>query len=434
MTAMFAGSMAAGPVHQRSRLLPLLLAAGLSVACTVSCTARTAAEPLPPQPSRSGSPAPASSSTPQLSPPPVNSSPLPSARVTASPPASTSPTSSAPLPPPPTGPLRLVKTILGHLDPKSVVASGTGLFFAQNMMYLHTINVYDRDYNLVKIIPDTVRLADFGYPQYAGSYKGAPVEAAFTPDGASAYISNYSMYGAAPFTREGSDVCKPADKYPNSFVYRVNTTSLTIDQVIEVGAVPKYVAVTPDGKYVLVSNWCSYTESVIDAATGKEIRQIPIGAYPRGIVVDPSSTTAYIAVMGSTRIAALDLRTLGVSWITGVGSAPRHLVISPDGRWLYATINGDGVVDKIDLATRKVVHRVATGRAPRSMTISPDGGYLYVVNYMSNTMSKVRASDMRVVQTVATEKDPIGVTYDNATHHVWVACYSGALMVFSDGT
>jgi YVTN family beta-propeller protein len=327
----------------------------------------------------------------------------------------------------------LVKTIYSHLDPKSVVASGTGLFFAQNMMYLHTVNVYDRDYKLVKIISDKVRLADFGYPQYPGSYKGAPVEAAFTPDGASAYISNYSMYGAAPFTREGSDVCKPADNYPNSFVYRVNTATLTIDQVIEVGAVPKYVAVTPDGKYVLVSNWCSYSESVIDAASGKEIQQVPIGAYPRGIAIDPSGTVAYIAVMGSTRIAVLDLRTFDVSWIEHVGSAPRHLVISPDGRWLYATINGDGVVDKIDTAARKVVARVATGRAPRSMAISPDGGFLYVVNYMSNTMTKLRASDMRIVQTVETKRDPIGITYDNATHHVWVACYSGALMVFSDG-
>ncbi|HEX7104626.1 MAG TPA: YncE family protein [Acidothermaceae bacterium] len=428
------------PARRRARVIPvvpLLLAAGLAV----SCTAHTAADQLP------SGPPPASTSGPASTPPesPAPSSPAASTPAASSPGASSpgasspaasspaSPTAAAALPPPPTGPLRRVKTILGHLDPKSVVASGTGLFFAQNMMYLHTINVYDRDYKLLKIIPDTVRLADFGYPQYPGKYKGAPVEAAFTPDGASAYVSNYSMYGAAPFTREGSDVCKPADRYPNSFVYRVDTKTLSIDQVIEVGAVPKYVAVTPNGKHVLVSNWCSYTESVIDTATGKEIRQVPVGAYPRGIAIDPSSSTAYIAVMGSTRIAVLDLRTFELSWIAGVGSAPRHLVISPDGHWLYATINGDGVVDKIDLTTRKVVRRVATGRAPRSMAISPDGGYLYVVNYMSNTMTKLRTSDMRIVQTVATEKDPIGVTYDNATHHVWVACYSGALMVFSDG-
>jgi YVTN family beta-propeller protein len=302
------------------------------------------------------------------------------------------------------------------------------------MMYLHTINVYDRNYKLLKIIPDAVRLADFGYPQYPGVYQGAPVEAAFTPGGKSAYISNYSMYGAAPFNREGSDTCRASDHFPNSFVYRINTSTLTIDQVIEVGAVPKYVAVTPNGKYVLVSNWCSYTESVIDTATGEEIKQLHIGAYPRGIAVDPTSSTAYVAVMGSTRIAAIDLKTFDISWIPNVGSAPRHLVTGPEGRWLYATINGDGVVDKIDLSTRKVVSHVATGRAPRSMAISPEGGYLYVVNYLSNTMSKVRTSDMRVVQTVPTKADPIGVTYDDATHQVWVACYSGAIMVFKDGT
>jgi YVTN family beta-propeller protein len=67
------------------------------------------------------------------------------------------------------------------------------------------------------------------------------------------------------------------------------------------------------------------------------------------------------------------------------------------------------------------------------MTISPEGSYIYVVNYMSNTMSKVRTRDMHVVQTVETKKDPIGITYDNATNHVWVACYSGAIMVFKDG-
>ena len=32
---------------------------------------------------------------------------------------------------------------------------------------------------------------------------------------------------------------------------------MAVDQVIQVGLVPKYVATTPDGRYVLVSNWCS---------------------------------------------------------------------------------------------------------------------------------------------------------------------------------
>ena len=100
--------------------------------------------------------------------------------------------------------LHLVRTVTGEISPKSVAASGTGLVFAQNMMYRHTVTVYDRDGNLVQTIPDSVDLAGFGVPDHPGVVRGAPVEAAFMPDGRYAYVSNYSMYGAG-FGPEGTD-------------------------------------------------------------------------------------------------------------------------------------------------------------------------------------------------------------------------------------
>lgn len=326
--------------------------------------------------------------------------------------------------------LTLEHEITGDLTPKSVVWSGTDRFIAQNMVYTHTIGVYDRAYQRLALIADTVRLADFGYPQYPDSYQGGPVEADFTTDGAFAYVSNYQMYGPG-FDNPGSDDCSPGDWDP-SFVYRVDMAQLRIDQAIEVGAVPKYVAVTPDGKYVLVTNWCGYDMSVIDTATAKEVTRLPIGRYPRGIVVSPDSRTAYVATMGGTAIAVVDLATLTVTGEIGVGSGPRHLALSPDGSTLYVTLNGEGVVVKVDLATGSVVGRVATGQAPRSMDISDDGTALYVVNYESSSMSKVRTADMTETQSVGTNQYPIGITYDADARKVWVACYSGTLMVFND--
>ncbi len=59
--------------------------------------------------------------------------------------------------------LTLVDTIANdNLQPKSVVHSGTGLFFAQNMMYRHNISVFDRQSNLITTIDDKVDLKDFG--------------------------------------------------------------------------------------------------------------------------------------------------------------------------------------------------------------------------------------------------------------------------------
>jgi YVTN family beta-propeller protein len=324
-----------------------------------------------------------------------------------------------------------VRTITGPLSPKSVVSSQTGLFFAQNMIYRHTIAVYDRRGRLRRTIPDAVRLARFGHRGYPGTVRGGPVETAFSPDGRYAYVSNYSMYGPG-FSRPGDDVCSPGSRIDHSYVYRIDARRLAIDRVIRVGSVPKYVAATPDNRFVLVSNWCSYDLSVISVARGREVRRIPMGAYPRGIAVGPQGRYAYVAVMGSTEVARVDLRAFRVTRLRGIGTSPRHLVIDGEGRFMYVTLNAEGRTAKVDLRSGRVVAKVATGSAPRSMDVAPDGGSLYIVNNASNTLSKVRTRDMRVLQTVPTNASPIGVTYDRATHQVWVACYTGSIMVFRD--
>jgi len=329
------------------------------------------------------------------------------------------------------GGMELVRTITGGLSPKSVVHSGKGLFFAQNMMYSHTINVYDRQYNLVKTIPDQVKLAEHGYAQYQGTQQGAPVEAAFSPNGDTAWVSNYQMYGPG-FSSSADDDCSPTQNHDPSFVYRIGTQNLTIDRAVQVGAVPKYVETTPNNRYVLVSNWCSWDLSVIDPQQNKEIRRIQLGPYPRGIAVDRNSQKAYVAVMGSYDIAVINLKDFSVDWIRGVGHSPRHLNIDPAGNYLYATLNGENQVAKVDLKTRSVVSKVSTGNAPRSMAIAGNGQFLYVVNYDSDTVSKVRTLDMQVVRSVNVNSAPIGITYDDGTNQVWVASYSGSIQVFQD--
>ncbi|MEG4804376.1 peptidoglycan-binding protein [Microcoleus sp. ARI1-B5] len=329
------------------------------------------------------------------------------------------------------GKMTLKKTIYGKISPKSIVYSGAGLFFAQNMMYSHTITVYDRKFKLVKTIPDTVNLSKFGFAKFPGNYQGSPVEAAFSTDGKYGYISNYQMYGSG-FDNPGSDRCSPAAKHDQSFMYRINTKTLKIEKVIPVGAVPKFNAVSPDNRFVLTSNWCSWDLSVVDINKNSEVERVKLGAYPRGIVVTPDSKNAYIAVMGSSDIAKVNLIDFSVEWLRNIGNAPRHLTIDPKGKYLYATLNGEGNVAKIDLETGEVVDKVSTGNAPRSMTISADGKLIYVVNYFSNTVSKVRTSDLKVLQTVNVNSSPIGITYDPETNQVWVACYSGSIMVFQD--
>ena len=375
-----------------------------------------------------------------LSSSPAKSRSTQASRQTSRLPATTT-TTTSPLRHVPAGPpadqrsMSLIDTIGGAISPKSVSASDTGLVFAQNMMYRHTITVYNSSGSLVTTIPDTVDLSQFGIAGHPGVTHGAPVEAAFTPDAKYAYVSNYSMYGAGQGP-EGSDTCTPASAQAAgdtpSYVYRVNTATLAIDQVIQVGLVPKFLQVTPDGRYVLVANWCSWNLSVIDVAHAKVVATLSTGAYPRGIAVSPDASTAYVAIMGSDDVVKVNLATLSEEGSFVVGENPRHLVMDPAGRYLYASLNAPGKVVKIDLTNDQVVGSVHTGVDCRSLAISTDGTALYVVNYESNTITKLRASDLSVLQTISTGVNPIGITYDATTGNVWVAVYTGQILVFAD--
>ena len=327
--------------------------------------------------------------------------------------------------------MQLIKTINGSISPKSVRSSGDGVVSAHNMMYNHSITVYDaRTFELIKTVPDSVSLNNFGYSKSASLFKGAPVEGTYSPDGKYLYVTNYAMYGPG-YNKEGHDTCSPASGFDTSFVYRINRSNYEIDAVYPVGSVPKVVEVTPDNKYLLVTNWCSYTLTVISIETQKTVKTIKIGRYPRGISVSKDSKKAYVAEMGGNRIHVINLEDFTVTFIP-IGSNPRAIVLSPDNSKLYVTMNLSGQVASWDLIANQAGKSIKTGKAARSLAISSDGTALFVVNFDSDTISKVRTSDMKVLQTLKACNEPIGITFDAPTNNTWVACYKGQIKIYSN--
>ena len=325
----------------------------------------------------------------------------------------------------------LVKTISGAITPKSVLASNQGLVSAHNMMYRHSVTIYDANsLELKATVADSVELSKYGYSKYSGPYKGAPVEGAFSPDGKYLYFTNYAMYGKS-FNKEGHDTCSPASGFDTSFLSRIDLESYKIDAVYPVGSVPKVVKVTPDNKYILVTNWCSYTVTIISVETQKTVKSLKIGRYPRGISISSDSKYAYVAEMGGNRIHRINLDDFSVNYIP-IGSNPRAIELSPDNTKLYATLNISGKVIAWDLEENRAIKSVSTGKSARSLAISSDGTALFVVNFRSGTVSKVRTLDMKVLQTVKVCAEPIGVTYDASTSRTWIACYGGSIKVFEN--
>lgn len=332
--------------------------------------------------------------------------------------------------------LKQVDVIKGDIRPKSVVSNDRGRVIANNMMYQHTMTLYDAESReLVDTVSDTVDLDAFGTPGH-GEVQGAPVEAAFTQDGATAYVTNYQMYGKG-FSPHGGDLCEKGEVTDNGYIYELDVATGTVTDAIEAGAVPKYAALSPDEKTMLVSNWCDFDLSVIDVESGKETGRIPLGRWARGIAFHPDGH-AYATAMGTPNVYKVDVEAQKAEVFATPGDRIRHVITSPDGKYLYVVASGaykqyeTSRISKLDASTGEVLGQVHTGNEPRSMDISGDGTALYVVNYYSNTMSKVDTETMEEIQEVPSGHHPIGITYDDATHTVWMANYVGSIQVFDD--
>ena len=328
--------------------------------------------------------------------------------------------------------LTLVSSISGAIRPKSIGHSGNGRFFAQNMMYMHTVTVYDRNFEQIKTISDEIDFSHFQEQGFKGKAQGAPVEIAFSPNGQTAWVANYKMYGSA-FSNPGQDNCGQSTSYDPSFVYQINTRTLTIERIIKVGSVPKYLTTTPDGRYLLVANWCSGDVSIIETSSAKEVKRLPVGTHPRGIAIDSKSRTAYVSLAGERRIAIINLGEFTMNWTDDVGDEPQHICLGPSDRFLYIALSQSGEVAKMDLVKREIVAKRQIGKDIRSIEPSPDFQYLYAVDYEQAQLIKLKTADLLVTERSATDPKPIGTTFDTETGNVWVACYSGSIQIFADG-
>ena len=322
---------------------------------------------------------------------------------------------------------KLIKTITGYLSPKSISNNGNNLFFAQNMMYNHTVTVYDSAFNLVSTISDNVKPAAFGFKKIKGSVNGSPVESIATKDGKYLWVSNYNMIGDG-FTKPGCDTCC-GKSYDESMVYKINTTNYKIENIVKVGSVPKYLTITPDQKKLIVSNWTSGDVSIISLDSEKEIRRIYVGAAPRGIACDSGSAYAYVAVMGGSKIVRINLSTFQTETVVSGVRNPRHLCILKN--YLYASLNGEQAICRIDLNDMST-KKITIGKAPRSMVISPINNKLFVDCYEDSKVAVIDLVDFKVETEFKTNKYPIGICLSSDNKQIWVSCYTGTIQVFSE--
>lgn len=160
----------------------------------------------------------------------------------------------------------------------------------------------------------------------------------------------------------------------------IRTATGEVVTEVACGRRPAALALTPDGRRVLVSGTFSGDLTVLALADGKlaHVASVHLGFEPRGVVVSPDGKLAYVALTTAHQVAVVDLARLKVVDRIGVGRWPRYLALSPDGKRLAVGANGDGGVSVVDTAARKMLFQEDfSGLNFGQMHISSDGKFCY---------------------------------------------------------
>ncbi|MGZ4654604.1 alkaline phosphatase family protein [Oryzihumus sp.] len=183
---------------------------------------------------------------------------------------------------------------------------------------------------------------------------------------------------------------------------------------------PAGLAVTPDGKRLVVADQLGDAVSVIDTATGTS-STVPAGHRPLWTTVSKDGTKAFVTDQGASTVDVLDL-TGGAPNVTGqvkVGLHPNRSVLSPDGRTLYVSNSDADTVSEVDVATATVRRTLSlapytgapVGTTPSGLALDPTGRRLFVASSGNNDVAVVDLARGRVSGLVPTGWYPTSVAW-----------------------
>jgi len=214
-----------------------------------------------------------------------------------------------------------------------------------------------------------------------------------------------------------------------------------IRATLPTGDGPHEVAVSPDGKTAVVSNYGSQqagnTLTVIDVPGKKVVRTIDLGDYsrPHGIAWLQGDDVA-VTVEASKALLVVNASDGKVKHAIATEQVGSHMVaISPKHRRAFTANIGSGTTTVVDLSSNKRIADVATGKGAEGIAVAPDGSEVWVTNRTSNTVTVVDPATLKITATLEPGEIPIRVKFTpDGTRALISNARSGDVAVFDTVT
>lgn len=257
---------------------------------------------------------------------------------------------------------------------------------------------------------------------------GSYGQMSFTADGRRAYVSGTpkgsTTYPSTQVKGEGGDVVHVFDVGPTGHATEMNpfalpattggsgrTNSFPADPNLKNG--PAGLAVTPDGKTLVVALYNADAVAVINTANGSATT-VAVGKYPFGVGFDRGGKNVYItnaydgtlskfdATVASptvTTISGLGDGTGGVAANPNQNSQPQYVLADPTRDLIYVAVTNHDGVAVVDTKTNSVTKFISLkrpegyGSQPVALALAADAKTLYAANAGENSIAAIALED-----------------------------------------
>jgi YVTN family beta-propeller protein len=208
---------------------------------------------------------------------------------------------------------------------------------------------------------------------------------------------------------------------------------------VEVGLAPHEIAVSPDGRRAIVTNYGTAaqpgnTVSLLDLEQPHEIARIDLGRHtrPHGIAWYAPDRVA-ITTEGSGHLLLLDPAATRVTAAIPTGqSVPHMVVVTRDGARAFVSNIESGTTTAIDLVTRQKLRDLDTGPGSEAIAIAPDGTHVWVAARDAGELSVIDAATLEIEKRLPLAGVPIRVALTSDGRTALVSCAGSGEVVAID--
>src|SRR5262249_13679424 len=244
-----------------------------------------------------------------------------------------------------------------------------------------------------------------------------PHEVIVSPDGRTAYVSNFGPYGICP---PGDTMCKT----PGNTITVLDLAERKVKATYDYGSNKGQhgSVISRDGKYVWVTSETPQSLLEIDTATGKIANQwMTKQERSHLVVVTPDEKKFYVTNTISGSVSAIE-RATGAVKVISIGKGAEAITISPDGHEVWVGMPVDNKIAVISTAKDEVVEMLDSGgKQPQRIRFTPDGNEVWVSHVAADTLTVIDSNSRKIVANVSVGKRPQGIVFSPDGHRGYFA-------------